>query len=163
MNNYAIILGNLGNTCDRFLPTGYKDQPAKEEMFAQAASIEDVGGIELVGSWDITADNVPEIKGLLDRYGIACAFIIPDHFSKKKWGKGAFTSRDPAIRADAISVTKEMMAIAARGWRDMIKRFGDGSLNNPISHSMRFNSSVWMSSTFASASMLCGSVSINLG
>ena len=31
---FAVILGNLGNTNDRFLSSGYKDQPSKEEMAA---------------------------------------------------------------------------------------------------------------------------------
>lgn len=120
MKNYAIILGNLGNTCDRFLSTGYKDQPSKEEMFAQAAAIEGVGGIELVGNWDITADNVSEIKALLEKHNVRCASIIPDHFSDKRWGLGAFTSRDPAIRAEAVAVTKEMMDIAAELGCDLL-------------------------------------------
>jgi hypothetical protein len=36
---YSAILGNLGNTCDRFLSTAYKEQPGKAEMLRQAASI----------------------------------------------------------------------------------------------------------------------------
>ena len=111
--NYAAILGNLGNTCDRFLSSGYKDHPAKEVMFQQAASIEDVSGLELVGSWDIDAGNVPQVKALLSEHNLQCVSIIPDHFSQKKWGRGAFTSRDQAIRREAIAHTKEMMDIAA--------------------------------------------------
>ncbi len=105
----AVILGNLGNTCDRFLSTGYKEQPAKAEMFKQASEIKSVTGIELVGSWDITVKNVKEVKTIMDDCGLECASIIPDHFSDKKWGNGAFTSRDPAIRKEAIKATKEMM------------------------------------------------------
>jgi len=50
---YSIILGNLGNTCDRFLSSGYKDQPSKETMIRQASEIAGVTGVELVGTWDI--------------------------------------------------------------------------------------------------------------
>ena len=110
--NYAVILGNLGNTCDRFLSSGYKEQPPKEVAFQQAASIEGVSGIELVGSWDITTQNVGEVKKLLQANGLKLASIIPDHFSQKRWGKGAFTSRDPEIRRQAIGETKEMMDAA---------------------------------------------------
>jgi len=42
MSKYSIILGNLGNTCDRFLSSRYKNQPPKEEMIRQAAAIEGV-------------------------------------------------------------------------------------------------------------------------
>ena len=44
---YAMILGNLGNTRDRFC-TGYKQNPTTLEMLQQAAQIPYVTGIELV-------------------------------------------------------------------------------------------------------------------
>ncbi len=105
MPKYAVILGNLGNTCDRFLSSGYKDQPSKEEMIRQAADISGVEGVELVGTWDVTKDNVEEIGGLLDKYNLQCVSIIPDHFSQKRWGKGAFTSKMADIRAQALDET----------------------------------------------------------
>ena len=111
---YSIILGNLGNTCDRFLSTGYKDQPSSEEQFKTAASIPDAEGIELVGSWDITTENVQKIKTLLAETEMTCSSIIPDHFSRKIWGKGAFTSRDPGIRRKAVEHTKEMIDAGAK-------------------------------------------------
>ena len=111
---YAAILGNLGNTCDRFLSSGYKDQRSKADMFKQAASIPDVTGIELVGTWDITKDNVDEVGQLLKEHNLQCASIIPDHFSQKIWGSGAFTSRDPHIRQKAIEATKEVIDISVK-------------------------------------------------
>jgi xylose isomerase len=103
--NFSIILGNLGNTCDRFLSSGYKDQPPKDVMIRQAAEIPGVTGVELVGTWDVTPQNVDQIGSLLAKHGLACASIIPDHFSQKRWGRGAFTSKDPAIRAQALEET----------------------------------------------------------
>ena len=111
---FAVILGNLGNTNDRFLSSGYKDQPTKEEMLKKAAAIEGVEGVELVGSWDITADNVDEVGGLLARYNLKCASIIPDHFAQKRWGSGAFSSKDPAIRAQAVEETAKMAEAAVK-------------------------------------------------
>jgi len=108
---YSVILGNLGNTCDRFLSSGYKKNLSTEEMFKKAASIKEVEGIELVGTWDITTKNVKEIGKLLQDYNIKLVSIIPDHFSQPCWGKGAFTSRDPKIRRSAIEHTKEMIDI----------------------------------------------------
>ena len=118
--SYAVILGNLGNTCDRFLSTGYKEQPPKAEMVRQAASIAGVTGVELVGTWDITTANVTEMKGLLGDHGLRLASIIPDHFAHKQWGRGAFTSRDPAIRKAAVAETKAMMDAAVELGGDLI-------------------------------------------
>jgi xylose isomerase len=111
---FAIILGNLGNTCDRFLSSGYKDQPPKETMIAQASRIPGVKGVELVGTWDVTPENVDAIGDLLAKYGLACASIIPDHFSQKRWGRGAFTSKDPAIRAQALEETMAAAEMARK-------------------------------------------------
>ena len=105
MIKYSIILGNLGNTCDRFLSTGYKDKVPKAEMIRQAAAIPGVKGVELVGTWDVSKDSVDEVGSLLAKHGLSCVSIIPDHFSQKRWGKGAFTSKDPSIRAQALEET----------------------------------------------------------
>ena len=48
--NYSVILGNLGNTCDRFLSSGYKEELDKDTMLKQASQINRVKGIELVGT-----------------------------------------------------------------------------------------------------------------
>lgn len=110
---YSIILGNLGNTCDRFLSSGYKDQPSKETMIRQASEIPGVTGVELVGTWDITPQNADQIGELLAKYGLECASVLPDHFSQKRWGRGAFVALDPDIRAQALEET-EMAATLAR-------------------------------------------------
>jgi xylose isomerase len=114
MKKYSVILGNLGNTCDRFLSTGYKDQPPKAEMIRQAAAIPGVTGVELVGNWDVTRDNCDEVGEQLAKSGLRCVSIIPDHFSQKRWGKGAFTSKDPVIRAQALDETMTVAEIARK-------------------------------------------------
>ena len=85
---YAVILGNLGNTCDRFLSSGYKEVPGRDELLDQAASIEGVCGIELVATWDITRETVSHMKKMLASRNLRCVSIIPDLFSRKCWGKG---------------------------------------------------------------------------
>lgn len=104
---YSIILGNLGNTCDRFLSSGYKDTLDKGLMLKQAAGIEQVSGIELVGTWDINLATANQMKKNLKQFGLQCASVIPDLFSQKIFGSGALTSIDPGIRRRAIEVIKE--------------------------------------------------------
>lgn len=112
MSNYAIILGNLGNTCDRFLSTGYKDQLPKETLIRQASEIEGVEGVELVGTWDICPDTVQMIGEMLDTYGLRCISIIPDLFSQKRWGRGSLSAKDPAIREQAVTYVLECVEMA---------------------------------------------------
>lgn len=108
---YAAILGNLGNTCDRFC-NGYKDNPSTLEMLEQAAGIPGVTGIELVGTWDIRPDNIGEMKSALGNQGLQCVSIIPDLFADKRFWKGSFSSKDPVIRRHALDYTRQMCDIA---------------------------------------------------
>ena len=72
MVNYSIILGNLGNTCDRFLSSGYKDDISKDILLKQASEIDGVKGVELVSTWDVTSETVDEIGELLGKYNLEC-------------------------------------------------------------------------------------------
>jgi len=111
MYKYSVILGNLGNTCDRFCK-GYKDNPSTEEMLAQAVRIPCVEGIELVGTWDIRPDNVKDMKKRMEDYGKTCVSIIPDVFTVKEYSKGTITSTNPAIRKQSIDYLRQMSEIA---------------------------------------------------
>mgnify|MGYP001555513384 CR=1 FL=1 len=103
---YSVILGNLGNTCDRFLPTGYKVRRTTRELIRDAAAIPGIEGVELVGSWDLTRRNAAEVGRLLRGHGLACVAIIPDLFSQQRWGRGSFAAKDPAIRAQALEESR---------------------------------------------------------
>lgn len=111
-NRYSVILGNLGNTCDRFLPTGYKDTRPKREMLHAAAAIPGIEGVELVGTWDIQEDNAAEVKDWLAEENLTCVSIIPDLFSQKRWGLGSFSSKDATIRLQALEETRSVARIA---------------------------------------------------
>ncbi len=112
MNKYSIILGNLGNTCDRFCK-GYKNNPSSEEMLEMAIKkIPHIKGIELVGNWDIRRDNAKDMKKRIADHGLECSSIIPDTFSESDYGKGSITSTSPAIRKKALDYLREMSEIA---------------------------------------------------
>lgn len=109
---YSVILGNVGACSDRYMGCGYSEPLTVDQMFEQVASIEDVKGIELVGNWHISASNVSQVKKNLEDLGFTLVSIIPDHFGTRKWGKGAFTSKDAGLRREAVETTKEMIDIA---------------------------------------------------
>lgn len=111
-NRYSVILGNLGNTCDRFLSTGYKECLPKPDMIRKAAAIPGIAGIELVGTWDITEDNMIEVRKLLVDSGLACVSIIPDLFSRKMWGNGSLSAKDSLIRRLALDEIRSACRIA---------------------------------------------------
>src|ERR1035438_1149261 len=88
---YSVILGNLGNTRDRFC-SGYKDNPDTMDMLRRAAKIPHVEGIELVGTWDIKPDNAKTMKQALGDLGLECVSIIPDLFADKRFWKGSYSA-----------------------------------------------------------------------
>ncbi len=108
---YSVILGNLGNTRDRFC-TGYKDNPDSAEMLKQAAAIPYVSGIELVGTWDIRPNNAVEMKKAFVDLHLKCVSIIPDLFADRIYWKGSYTSNDKNVRCKAIDYTRQMCDIA---------------------------------------------------
>lgn len=108
---YSVILGNLGNTCDRFCG-GYKDKFDTMQMLAQASKIPYVEGIELVGTWDIQPENSGDMKKALNDYNLTCVSIIPDLFSNKIYGNGSFSSKDSKIRRHSVDYTRQMCEIA---------------------------------------------------
>lgn len=111
-NKYSIILGNLGNTCDRFCK-GYKSNPSSEEMLDMAVKkIPFIEGIELVGTWDIRPDNVKEMKKRFSDYGISCASIIPDTFTDPEFAKGSITNINPVIRKKALDYLRQMCDVS---------------------------------------------------
>ena len=111
-DRYAVIISNFGNRADRFL-SGYGEDRRLAQLFEAAARVEGLSGVEIVGTWHITPRNVDEIRALLEQYNLNLVSIIPDHFASQVYSRGAFTSKDPAVRARAIADTKEMMDIAA--------------------------------------------------
>jgi L-rhamnose isomerase len=107
-NKISVILGNLGNTCDRFC-RGYKNNPSTEEMLKIAATkIPHVEGIELVGTWDIRPDNTKDMKKRFDDLGMTCVSIIPDTFTNKDYARCSFTNTNSAIRRQAIDYCCQM-------------------------------------------------------
>jgi xylose isomerase len=104
---YAVILGNLGNTRDRFC-NGYKKNPPSLEMLKKAATIPHVSGIELVATWDIRLDNVKEMRQAFEDFGMECVSIIPDLFGDKIYSKGSLSSSDAAIRGRAVDHVRSM-------------------------------------------------------
>jgi xylose isomerase len=111
-NKYSVILGNLGNTCDRFLSSGYKEVLPKTEMIRRAAAIPGIEGLELVGTWDITEKNVGEVKGWLTDHELTCVSIIPDLFGKRQWGNGSLSAKDAGIRKQALEEVRMVSRIA---------------------------------------------------
>ncbi len=118
-DKYAVILSNFGNRADRFL-SEYGEDKTLSELFDAAASLPDLSGVELVGTWHIRQDNVEDIRQELDRTGLKLVSIIPDHFASKIWAKGALAAKGVEVRRQAIATTIAAMDAAAELGCDLV-------------------------------------------
>jgi sugar phosphate isomerase/epimerase len=108
---YGLILGNLGNTRDRFC-SAYKKSLSSLEMLKEAARVPHVTGIELVGTWDIRRDNLREMHEALRDHDLKCISVIPDLFANPVFSRGSYCSNSSEIRRKAIDYTKEICDMA---------------------------------------------------
>jgi xylose isomerase len=135
---YAVILGNLGNTRDRFLSDGYKKDQSKEDLWRQVGEMPEVTGIELVGTWDIDSRNWREVKANLERYKLRCVSIIPDTFSEKIWGRGAYSAPDASVRRRSVEYTREMVDLAVEVGCDLLSLWpGQDGYDYPLAADYR--------------------------
>jgi len=119
VDKYSVIISNFGNRADRFL-SGYGEDRTLKQLFESAQRTEGLSGVELVGTWHITERNVAEIGRLLADHGLKLVSIIPDHFATQIYSKGAFTSKEAAVRARAVSDTLAMIDAAAELGCDLL-------------------------------------------
>lgn len=101
----------FGNTLDRFVGGGYKENRTLEQMFADAARVKDLSGVELVANWHINEDNIDQVRELSQKNGLAITVVVVDIFTQAKWSNGSFGAKDPAIRKEAIEEVKKYMDI----------------------------------------------------
>ena len=111
--DYAVVLGNLGNPRDRFLAEGYKDMASDDGLWEHLARLDGVRGVELVGTWDIDESNVEIVRRRLQDLALSCVSIIPDTFSRRQWGRGSYSAPSKETRNQAVSYTKSMIDVAA--------------------------------------------------
>lgn len=110
---FSIILSNAGSCSDRYMSCGYSPSFTTKQLFSRVGKLTGVDGVELIGGWNVTKDNAENIAAELKRLGYPAVAIIPDHFGRPEWGKGAFTNPDEAVRRAAVQETLDM-AEAAR-------------------------------------------------
>lgn len=101
----------FGNTMDRFVGGGYKGNRTLEQMFADAAKVKELSGVELVANWHINENNVEQVKELSKRHNLAITMVVVDIFTQAKWSMGSFAAKDPSIRKQAIEDVKKYLDI----------------------------------------------------
>jgi len=101
---------NTFNACaDRYVLSGYGERMTTDQLIQAATRVDGLSGVELVGLWHVNDSNVEQIRRQIGSAGLEITCVTPDIWASAKWGKGSFTSRDPAIRKAAIKEVKKSM------------------------------------------------------
>ena len=104
MFHYSVILTNVGSCSDRYMTCGYGKRYGLRELFERVASVGGVEGVELIGGVNLqnSDESIAQVGDLLKEYALKPVAVIPDHFGRPEWGRGAFTSPEAAVRAAAV-------------------------------------------------------------
>ena len=108
---FSVGLWVLGQTSDRFCTTGYGPVVPLEEQVKVAAGLTGVEGVECHGS-DFDNFDVKTYASLVADAGLVTTNVNTNVWGTAKYGLGAFTHRDPAIRQQAIDEGKRSCALA---------------------------------------------------
>lgn len=113
MTKLAVGIWAYGRCAERYVSDGYREVMPFERRLEKIAALEGISGIELSYPGDIDEANCDEIQGLLKRYNLRIASIIPEIVCEAKWQRGALTAMDDSLRRDARARIKGAMDIAS--------------------------------------------------
>ncbi len=108
---YSAGLWLFGNTGDRFNLSGYKEPTPVSEQIKLAAKVKGLQGVECHQT-DLDEISPKEYAKLISDSGLETTNVNTNVWGSAKWGKGAFTQRDPKIRKDAIAEGKRSVDMA---------------------------------------------------
>jgi xylose isomerase len=116
---------------DRFNVAGYRDAASLEQQFAAAAKIDGLTGTGLDYPYQFTSAG--QVKPLLTKYKLSFATLEIGLYPDKKWKKGTYTAPDPAIRREAVEMSKEALDVAAElGAEDVLMWPGQDGFDYPF-------------------------------
>ena len=91
---------------DRFLRAGYRDGLAVGERIERAAALGVLDGVEMVYPFEVDERTWKDVRRALSDSGLELAALGTTVSSERRFGKGAFTARDPVTRQAAIDHVK---------------------------------------------------------
>jgi len=125
----------LGPMVTRFVPGGYQPEHAGEPTAVKVRrAVEGLGDLmddfEFHYPAELSHENLDEVRAALDGHGIytVCSGLHLD----PRFGKGALTSLDDSLRADALRLNREAAELAADVGAHMIIWPGGEGYNYPF-------------------------------
>lgn len=123
----------LSPCAERFVVTGYRDSVPLEEQVRQATHVSGLRGIALDYPYQFADGDIERVKSLLAETGFALATVEIGLYPDRKWKLGTYTSPDPAVRTEAIEMSKRCLDVAAElGADDVLMWPGQDGFDYPF-------------------------------
>jgi len=107
---FGSCLPPFTSCADRFVRSGYsRTERDIFGMIKEAGKVDDLSGIELVGTWHITDKNIFAVKKVVEDMRLRVSMITPDLWATARWGKGSITSYEEKIRRQALGEIRKAM------------------------------------------------------
>ena len=90
---------------------GYVGSWTVEQQIKAAASVPGLKGLELIAPLHVSLDNVKEVKSYMNDAGLATVAVNPYLWTEPQWRRGALTSPDARVRAQAVDTSKKSIDI----------------------------------------------------
>jgi xylose isomerase len=85
---------------------GYVGSWTVPEQIKAAATVPGLKGLELIAPLHVSAENVKEIKACMEDAGLTTVAVNPYLWTEPQWRRGALSSPDAAVRAQAVERAK---------------------------------------------------------
>jgi xylose isomerase len=127
----------LGPMVTRFVPVGYQpehnyqDEPTAEKVRRAVEGLGDlIDGYEFHYPQELSEDNLDEVRAALGEHDVYC--MATGLHLEPRFGKGALSSPDPGIRAEALDITLRAVDFAASVGANLICWPGIEGYNYPF-------------------------------
>ncbi len=105
-------LGYFSSGADRYNPTGYKEDAPSVERIRLVSKVSGLDGVELNYPTLANEETIEEVKSVLEETGLEVSNVSLNVWGQGRWGLGALTNPDPAVRAEALRVIKRGIDVA---------------------------------------------------
>ena len=120
---YAAALIPWANQGDRFLRTGYREEDPPLKRLEHAAALGVLEGVEMMYPGEVNEGNLQDVKRIFSNTGLKLAIMGIPISSERCFAYGTLTSRDPAVRREAIDRVKAGMDVCAELDGDQVMFF----------------------------------------
>jgi sugar phosphate isomerase/epimerase len=115
---YSAIIGSLGQTYDRFMPSGYKDPQLHavefRDVIKNLEKMKVLKGADLYQAPTGALSNPDTVNAILTASGFEAASVLPLLFGERKWSKGSLSSSDAEIQKQAMTLVKQNIDFNAK-------------------------------------------------